>query len=172
MLRQARRQPPRSIQLASIRRWRRAGETRPLFGPFEVLLVELAADGAIKITVGDSEAGQSAPRNTRANGKAVIKPKPPRSALPLPRYVRRKPWGRPAGSVSWTCRRGRAREPALSRTSRLAPTTPKRCSAPSWCYYPRSTAGALAGVTASEASARKGTIDWMFDEFRKTWKKR
>ena len=94
-----------------------------------------------------------------------------RSALPLPRYTRRKRLKK--GGVGYffdvpTWARERV---AQSRMNRLVPTMTRLCSVRKNSCCPRSIAGGQGSEDASPVGIGvvAGTFDWMFHEYRRTW---
>ncbi len=99
-----------------------------------------------------------------------MKPRPPRSALPLPRYVRRKAWGGRwfyfFDVPTWARRRGCSVEnEPLGSDYAEAVQRAELVLLPAFDSWRTGGSDGKPGV-----GAIKGTIDWMFDEFRKTWK--
>src|SRR2546430_500179 len=96
--------------------------------------------------------------------------KPPRSAMPLPRYVERKPlkngawafffhvpsWARKAGCTVESGRLGTDYAAAVSRAETIL--------LPAFDAW--RTGNASPSPTAAQATAAFGTLDWMFAEYR------
>ena len=96
------------------------------------------------------------------------KPKPPRSALPLPRYVRRKrlsgSWGYFFDVPTWARERGCDLNEPLGSDYAAAVQRAEMVLLPAFDSW---RTGGSDGKP--DVGVIKGTIDWMFDEFRKTW---
>jgi len=95
--------------------------------------------------------------------------KPPRTVLPLPRYVRRKPWGGRwfyfFDLPTWARKKGCTVEnEALGSDYAAALQRAETVLLPAFDSWRTGGSDGNAGI-----GAIKGTIDWMFDEFRKTW---
>jgi hypothetical protein len=99
-----------------------------------------------------------------------MKPKPPRSALPLPRYVRRKSWGGRwfyfFDLPTWARKNGCSvgNEP-LGSDYAEAVQRAELVLLPAFDSWRTGGSDGKPGF-----GTIKGTIDWMFEEFRKTWK--
>ena len=98
-----------------------------------------------------------------------MKPKPPRSALPLPRYVRRKrlrgAWGYFFDVPTWARKRGCDLNEPLGTDYTAAVFRAETVLLPAFDSW---RTGGSDGKP--DVGVIKGSIDWMFNEFRKTWK--
>ena len=98
-----------------------------------------------------------------------MKPKPPRSALPLPRYVRRKrlshSWGYFFDVPTWARKRGCELNEPLGTDYAAAVLRAEQVLLPAFDSW---RTGGSDGKP--NLGVIKGSIDWMFDEFRRTWK--
>ncbi len=98
-----------------------------------------------------------------------MKRKPPRSALPLPRYVRRKRlsggWGYFFDVPTWARKRGCDLNEPLGTDYAAAVWRAEHVLLPAFDSWRTGGSDSRADV-----GVIKGTIDWMFDEFRRTWK--
>jgi hypothetical protein len=99
-----------------------------------------------------------------------MKPKPPRCALPLPRYVRRKPWGGRwfyfFDVPTW------ARKKQCSvKNEPLGSDYAEAVRRAETILLPAFDSWRTGGSDGKpDAGVIAGSIDWMFNEFRKTWK--
>ncbi len=94
--------------------------------------------------------------------------KPPRSALPLPRYVERKPlksggWGYFFHVPSWARKVGCTVQSGAARHRLCGAVSRAEDRSLTGLRYWR-TGGVVAPVIAASAAA--GTLDWMFAEYR------
>jgi hypothetical protein len=97
--------------------------------------------------------------------------KPPRTALPLPRYVRRKSlsggWGYFFDVPTWARKRGCDLNEPLGSDYAAVVLRAETVLLPAFDSW--RTGG---GDGKPDIGVIKGTIDWMFNEFRKTWKEK
>jgi hypothetical protein len=98
-----------------------------------------------------------------------MKPKPPRSALPLPRYVRRKRlsggWGYFFDVPTWARKRGCNLNEPLGTNYAAAVLRAEQILLPAFDSWRTNGSDGK-----PEVGVIIGSIDWMFSEFRRTWK--
>ncbi len=98
--------------------------------------------------------------------------KPPRSALPLPRYVRRKPWGGRwfyfFDVPTWARKNG-----CSVKNEPLGTDHAQAVRRAEFVLLPAFDSWRTGGSDGRpDVGVITGSIDWMFDEFRKTWKEK